>query len=120
MAAGRHLAFLQTVRDSHLVQIRVSGKRQQTGVLVLPSEAPDPVGSFALGDKHLDRLAADLPVRSFALFLAKSNQGLVGDGFNITVPERIGGEPSSAYRLCRGYALLNLGADGAVIHEVPI
>jgi hypothetical protein len=54
------------------------------------------------------------------LFFANFEQGLIGDSFNISVPERVRAESSRVYRLRRGYPFLNLRADGAVIHEVAI
>src|SRR6266404_5769724 len=59
-------------------------------------------------------------MRRFALILADLEQGLVGNGLNISVPERVRGDAGSAHGFPVGYTFLNLGADGAVIHEVPI
>jgi hypothetical protein len=89
-------------------------------VLVFPSETTDAVAAFAIGDDHFERLPADHSVRCFALFFANVEQGFVSDSFNISVTERVRSESRGAYRLTSRYVLLNLGANGAVIHEVAI
>ena len=60
------------------------------------------------------------PCDALALFLANFEQSLVGDGFHVSVAERVRGEAGGAHGLRLGHAFLNLGADGAVIHQVPV
>ena len=89
-------------------------------MLTLPSKSADPIGSFTLGYEHLDRLPANLSAGRFALILANLEHGFVGNSFHISVAEGVGSEAGGAHGLGFRYTFLNLGADGAVIHQVPI
>src|SRR5262249_34881542 len=85
-----------------------------------PAEASNAVLALAFRNQHFDRLAADLSVRCLALFLADLDQRFVGNRLHISIAERVGSDARRAYGFLPRYALLNLGANGAVIHQVPI
>src|SRR5215469_1125393 len=50
---------LQAVRDTHLIEVSVSGERQQTRVLILPTEPTHAHFSGCFYDGHLENLSAD-------------------------------------------------------------
>src|SRR6516165_10531313 len=54
-----NLIRLHAVRDTHLIEISVSGERQQTRVLILPAETTPRHLSGRLYDGHLENLSAD-------------------------------------------------------------
>jgi hypothetical protein len=78
---------LEAVGNAHFVEISIAGEREQAGVLILPAETAYAHLSGRFHDGHEENLAADFPMRGFALLLREIGEGLVGDGLHKAVSQ---------------------------------
>src|SRR5712691_10739987 len=103
-----HLVRKEPIRDSHFIEIGIARKREQTRLLILPTESPNPGLSRGFHDGNIERLAADFAVRGLALSAGKINKSLVGNRFDEAVSEQIQRYARGPDCLGVGNTLLNL------------
>src|SRR5260370_24510474 len=68
-----HLVGKEPIRDPHFIEIGIARKRQQTRLLILPTEPPNPGLPRSFDDGNIKDLTADSPVRGLALVAGKIN-----------------------------------------------
>src|SRR5216684_1282839 len=115
---------LEAIGDAHFVEISVSGKRQQAGVLVFPAETADSGLTGCFQDGNVEYLAANLVVVLPALVLGEVNKGPIGDSFHEPIAENVqrDAEGTNLLRIWNAFLNLRAGegrvrADGAVVHQ---
>src|SRR5580704_4204123 len=93
-------------------------------MLIFPAEAAHAHLSRRFHDGDIENLTADFPMRRFALLLGKINEGLIGNGLNEAIAQKIQREAECSDRLGLWNAFLNflvgkcrIGANGAIIHQ---
>src|SRR6202166_4398973 len=93
-------------------------------MLIFPAEAAHAHLSRRFHNGHIENLAADFPMRRFALLFGKINERLIGNGLNEAIAQKIQRQPECADRLGLWNAFLNflvrkrpIGANGAIIHQ---
>jgi hypothetical protein len=117
---------LKAVFDSHLIEVRVAGERQEACVLVFSAEPTYAHLSRRFHDGDLEHLAADFPMRRFALLLGEIDESLISNSLDETIAQQIQRKAKRPDRFCLRNSLLNLvvgkravGANRAIIHERP-
>ena len=95
-------------------------------MLVFPTEPAYAHLPRRFYDWDLKDLAADFPVRGFALLLGEIDKGLVGDRLDEAIAQQIQRKAKRPDRFCLRNPLLNfvvrksgVGANRAIIHERP-
>src|SRR6266446_6334044 len=126
IANRRYLRWEQAICDSHLVQVGVGREREQARLLILPTEATDPIVARSLQHRHRDGLPADAALRLPALPGGNAEQRLIGHGFDEAIAEETERHAQGTNGLARGNALLDLlvgkgtaRANGPVVDERP-
>src|SRR5246127_5186528 len=76
---------LQAAGKAHFVEVRVGGKGEQAGLLVLPPEAPDGGLAGRFNDRNVKDLAANLMVAFVALLFRKVYKSLIRDRLDKSV-----------------------------------
>jgi hypothetical protein len=83
-----HLIRLKAVSDAHLIEVGVTGERQQARMLVLPTEPSYAHLSGGFYDRNVENLSADFPMRRFALLFKEIHEGLIGQRLDEAIPNR--------------------------------
>src|SRR6202047_5619246 len=93
-------------------------------MLIFPAEAAHAHLSRRFHDGDIENLTANFPMRRFALLLGKINEGLIGNGLNEAIAQKIQRETECPDCLGLWNAFLNflvgkrrIGANGSIIHQ---
>src|SRR5690349_5369334 len=115
---------LEAAGDTHLIEVSIGGKGQETGLLVFPAETADGGLAGSFNDGNVKHLTADFVMAFVALLFCQIHKRLIGHGFYKAVSQNIGSDSEGANVLRIRHALLNLrrgkrgiGANGAVVYE---
>jgi hypothetical protein len=69
---------IKWIGNPHFIEVCITRKRDQTGLLVLPAEATDSRCSSPFGDGNRD----NSPLEISRLAIPNSCEGAIGNGFN--------------------------------------
>jgi hypothetical protein len=118
------LVGLEAIGDAHFVEVGITGKGKEAGVLIFPAEAADSGMARSFDNGNVENLAANLVSALRALFLGEIYEGLVGESFDEAVAEKIERDAEGANIFGVRGMLLDFGAgeraagaDGAVIDQ---
>jgi hypothetical protein len=87
LANSRRIGRLQTRGYSLLVQVRTSGERQQTRLLVLPSKSASAIVARRLQHRYLDELPSDSAARLHPLVVGDPCQRIAINRLHEAVAE---------------------------------
>src|SRR3984885_9545245 len=88
---GSNIRRAQPVSDSHLIEVGIANKREQTTVLVFPAESSYTGLSRSLENWGLYNFPMNSPFAQLRLFLGNCDQRLVVDGFHKSIPQGVEG-----------------------------
>ena len=114
---GRRLSRLQPAGDTLLVEVGVSRKREQAGLLILPAEASATDLSGSLEHGHLDELTGNATAALVGLVLCNGKQRVAVDGLDEPVAQSIERRALGSNGFAPGHALLRLRTDRPIIDQ---
>jgi hypothetical protein len=117
LANGSCVFWAQPIGHTHLVQVCIADKRQQTAVLVFPAETTDPCLARRFEYRNFDRFAMNSPFTDLGLSRGNCQQRTVVNRFHESIPQSVERRAQCADVFRDRYMLLRLRDDGPIVQD---
>src|ERR1700722_15270693 len=114
-ADGCYILRLQTIGNTHFIEIGITRKRENSRILVLPAKLAHAILSGRLEDRDFNCLALNRSIGLSSLTGGNRKERLVGYGLYKTVSQRVEHGAQGSNIFCVGYMLLGLRTYGTVV-----